>query len=93
MCLLVSAVSYSILTSILCLLHCSRSLYQKIDTEKLQCLNEAEEGSGKKVFRPWDERLDKSKVDQILFQYNLTLICNSKAYSSFLGYGVCAINF
>ena len=39
------------------------SLYQKIDTEKLQCLNEAEEGSGKKVFRPWDERLDKSKVD------------------------------
>ena len=29
---------------------------------RLQCLNEAEEGSGKKVFKPWEERLDKSKV-------------------------------
>ena len=38
------------------------SLYQKIDTEKLQCLNEAEEGSGKTVFKPWDERLDRTKV-------------------------------
>ena len=38
------------------------SLYQKIDTEKLQCLNEAEEGSGRTVFKPWDERLDRTKV-------------------------------
>lgn len=38
------------------------SLYQKIDTENLQCLNEAEDGSGKTVFKPWDERLDKTKV-------------------------------
>ena len=38
------------------------SLYQKIDVLRLQCLNEAEEGSGKMVFKPWDERLDKSKV-------------------------------
>ena len=37
-------------------------MYQKIDLEKLQCLNEVEEGSGKTVFKPWDERLDKSKV-------------------------------
>lgn len=42
------------------------SLYQKIDTENLQCLNEAEEGSGKAVFKPWDERLDRSKVCNIL---------------------------
>ena len=44
------------------LLLCVYSLYQKIDTEKLQCLNEAEDGSGKAVFKPWDERLDRTKV-------------------------------
>ena len=38
------------------------SLYQKIDMENMQCLNEAEEGSGKTVFKPWNERLDKEKV-------------------------------
>ena len=38
------------------------SLYQKIDTEKLECLNESEEGSGKTVFKAWDDRLDKTKV-------------------------------
>ena len=59
----------------MCHLLYSPSLYQKIDTEKLQCLNEAEEGSGKKVFRPWDERLDKSKVDYRvkLVVYNFTV--------------------
>ena len=40
----------------------SGSLYKKIDTEKLQCLNETEEGSGKSVFKPWDERADKTRV-------------------------------
>jgi len=38
------------------------SLYQKIDVEKLQCLNESEEGSGKTVFKPWEDRLDRTKV-------------------------------
>ena len=38
------------------------SLYTKIDTERVECLNEASEGSGKLVFKPWDERLDFSKV-------------------------------
>ena len=38
------------------------SLYLKIDTYKVQCLNEAVEGSGKDVFKPWDQRLDFEKV-------------------------------
>ena len=38
------------------------SLYKKIDIEKVQCLNESEEGAGKFVFKPWDERLDRTKV-------------------------------
>ena len=42
--------------------HPCNSLYQKIDTEKLECLNESEEGSGKTVFKAWDDRLDKTKV-------------------------------
>jgi len=37
------------------------NLFLKINTEQLQCLNEAVEGSCKKVFKPWDERLDQSK--------------------------------
>lgn len=38
------------------------SLYQKIDTERLECLNESEEGAGKTVFKAWEDRLDKVKV-------------------------------
>lgn len=37
------------------------SLYRKIDIYKLQCLNEAVEGSGKYVFKPWDQHMDKEK--------------------------------
>ncbi|KAK6474350.1 PITH domain-containing protein 1-like [Huso huso] len=37
-------------------------LYQKIDLEKLQCLNESREGAGKLVFKPWEERRDREKV-------------------------------
>ena len=38
------------------------SLYLKIDTERVQCLNEVEDGSAKYVFKAWDQRLDKEKV-------------------------------
>ena len=34
------------------------SLYSKIDLDKLECLNERVEGSGKKVFKAWDKRLE-----------------------------------
>lgn len=38
------------------------SLYLKINLEQVQCLNEEQEGSGKLVFKPWNERLDTEKV-------------------------------
>jgi len=38
------------------------NLYTKIDTYNLQCYNEKHDGSGKDVFRAWEERLDRSKV-------------------------------
>lgn len=34
------------------------SLYQKIDTLNVECLNEHVDGSGVKVFKPWNERLN-----------------------------------
>jgi len=38
------------------------SLFTKIDKENLTCLNESEDGSGKEVFKPWEERLNFDKV-------------------------------
>ena len=43
------------------------SLYQRIDTEKVQCLNESIDGSGVTVFKPWEDRLDVSKVKNYSF--------------------------
>lgn len=37
------------------------NLYEKIDKDRVQCLNEDEEGSGAKVFKTWENRLDKSE--------------------------------
>ena len=37
-------------------------LYLRIDLERLQCLNESREGRGRGVFKPWEERTDRSKV-------------------------------
>ncbi|XP_069613248.1 PITH domain-containing protein 1 isoform X2 [Ranitomeya imitator] len=36
-------------------------LYKKIDLHRLQCLNESLEGSGKGVFKAWEERGDRSR--------------------------------
>lgn len=38
------------------------SLFKKIDMENLECLNESEEGSGKTIFKPYEERLNFEKV-------------------------------
>ncbi|CAL1535565.1 unnamed protein product [Lymnaea stagnalis] len=37
------------------------NLYLKIEMDSLTCLNESEEGSGKNVFRAYEDRLDRSK--------------------------------
>lgn len=37
------------------------SLYQKIDIENVECLNELVDGSGKTVFKEWRERTDTTK--------------------------------
>lgn len=47
------------------------SLYMKIDTQRVECLNEVEEGSGKHVFKSWDQRMDKEKVAE---QTNVILV-------------------
>ncbi len=39
------------------------NLLSKINMENLQCLNEKIDGSCKKIFRPWDDRLNKDYVN------------------------------
>lgn len=39
------------------------NLFQKVDLNNTDCLNEITEGSGRTVFKPWSERNDKSKVN------------------------------
>ena len=43
------------------------SLYTKIDLSKLECLNETVEGSGRLVFKPWEERLNMENVSLFIF--------------------------
>ncbi|KAI9578658.1 PITH domain-containing protein GA19395 [Glossina fuscipes] len=58
------------------------SLYEKIDLDNLECLNEELEGSGKRVFRPYENRLDttqfvKSDSDEELL-FNIPFTGNIK---------------
>ncbi|KAK3912158.1 PITH domain-containing protein GA19395 [Frankliniella fusca] len=54
------------------------SLYTKIDTDNLECLNEHIEGAGKSVFKPWEDRLKKDKYvdsdadEELLFNIPFT---------------------
>ncbi|CAH2066693.1 unnamed protein product, partial [Iphiclides podalirius] len=54
------------------------NLFEKIDKENLQCLNESVDGSGKTVFKPWERRLDFSQYvesdadEELLFNIPFT---------------------
>ncbi|XP_077991272.1 PITH domain-containing protein 1-like [Glandiceps talaboti] len=54
------------------------SLYQKIDLNNVECLNEERDGSGKDVFKPWEMRLNKEKYvesdadEELLFNIPFT---------------------
>jgi hypothetical protein len=47
------------------------TLYTKINIDYVECLNEAVEGSGKLVFKSWDNRLDFEKVLKNFINYLL----------------------
>lgn len=38
------------------------SLHEKIDKNRVECLNEVMEDSGVKVFKTWENRLDTTEV-------------------------------
>ncbi|XP_022193636.1 PITH domain-containing protein CG6153 [Nilaparvata lugens] len=54
------------------------SLYSKIDLDNVECLNECDEGSGKLIFKPWEERLNQEKFvesdvdEELLFNIPFT---------------------
>lgn len=41
------------------------SLYTKIDRENVECLNESRDGSGKSVFKAWEDRHNFTEVSLI----------------------------
>lgn len=43
------------------------SLFEKIDMENLECLNEEIDGSGKTVFKSFEKRLDFDKVCKFIY--------------------------
>lgn len=54
------------------------SLYNKIDLDHVECLNECVEGSAKYVFKPWEDRLNMEKYvesdadEELLFNIPFT---------------------
>ncbi|KAI5641497.1 PITH domain-containing protein [Phthorimaea operculella] len=54
------------------------NLFEKIDKDNLECLNESVDGAGKTVFKPWDKRLDRSQFvesdadEELLFNIPFT---------------------
>ncbi|XP_075729135.1 PITH domain-containing protein CG6153 isoform X1 [Rhipicephalus microplus] len=72
------------------------SLYSKIDLDNVECLNEKEEGSGKLVFKPWEQRLDREKyvdsdVDEELL-FNIPFTGNVKLKSILIVGGVAGMH-
>jgi hypothetical protein len=53
------------------------NLNQRIDLENLQCLNEEIDGSCKKIFRSWDDRLNKENVKSKEFLLSFFLFIES----------------
>jgi len=58
------------------------SLFRRIDKENLTCLNERQDGSGKTIFKPWEERVVmdtvvESDVDEELL-FNIPFTGNVK---------------
>lgn len=49
-------------------------LYAKINKENLECFNESVEGSGKSIFKPWEERLNFDTVSRVMFTSELNVI-------------------
>lgn len=43
------------------------SLFSRIDLDNVQCLNEAVDGSGRKVFRAWEDRLKRDEVSAFVY--------------------------
>lgn len=57
------------------------SLFSKIDKNNLECLNESVEGSGKDIFKPWEERLSFDKViGYVVIYRSLFEIANTIVY-------------
>ena len=42
----------------------------------MECLNESEEGGGKRVFRPWQNRLDKGPSNCVISDCDEELLFN-----------------
>lgn len=40
------------------------NLFEKIDKDNVECLNESIEGSGKTVFKTWENRMDTAHVSR-----------------------------
>ena len=62
------------------------SLYLKIDTDRVVCLNEAEEESGKTVFKPWDQKLDKEKVSLLSPMKSSWCLLNAMQCNEFVAF-------
>ncbi|VVC97365.1 PITH domain-containing protein CG6153 [Leptidea sinapis] len=54
------------------------NLFEKIDKDNMECLNESVDGAGKKVFKPWEKRLERSEYvesdvdEELLFNIPFT---------------------